>query len=271
MLLYRLNVETDTPGRRPKISSLSPQGPVKLQEASYSDANQIISQNPSSNGTKKDLTKYDNFKDIKLTNVRSKADHGIKNFCGPKIAKDVKPKTEGQASEKQWPHLLTQGEKLKELKKERYRKFRDSSEKCVLGKRKRIHFSQDCNSDKIIKESLESRRRKISFKIPIKSRDTLQKLVEENVFNLESNNSKTKQEKKERLKGSQASLNLTRHKSERLFSESTYKQAVHEWKGKYHHEHRESNDSGSGENPIQVRWCKMRMSVVAKNFINSPV
>uniref|UniRef100_A0A667I843 SWT1 RNA endoribonuclease homolog n=1 Tax=Lynx canadensis TaxID=61383 RepID=A0A667I843_LYNCA len=247
----RLNVETDTPGRRPKISSLSPQGPVKLQEASYSDANQIVSQNPSSHGTKKDLTKYDNFKDIKLTNVRSKADHGIKNFCGPKIAKDVKPKTEGQASEKQWPHLLTQGEKLKELKKERYRKFRDSSEKCVLGKRKRIHFSQDCNSDKIIKESLESRRRKISFKIPIKSRDTLQKLVEENVFNLESNNSKTKQEKKERLKGSQASLNLTRHKSERLFSESTYKQAVHEWKGKYHHEHRESNDSGSGENPIQ--------------------
>uniref|UniRef100_A0ABI7WL51 PIN domain-containing protein n=1 Tax=Felis catus TaxID=9685 RepID=A0ABI7WL51_FELCA len=247
----RLNVETDTPGRRPKISSLSPQGPLKLQEASYSDANQIVSQNPSSHGTKKDLTKYDNFKDIKLTNVRSKADHGIKNFCGPKIAKDVKPKTEGQASEKQWPHLLTQGEKLKELKKERYRKFRDSSEKCVLGKRKRIHFSQDCNSDKIIKESLESRRRKISFKIPIKSRDTLQKLVEENVFNLESNNSKTKQEKKERLKGSQASLNLTRHKSERLFSESTYKQAVHEWKGKYHHEHRESNDSGSGENPIQ--------------------
>ncbi|GAB5583461.1 transcriptional protein SWT1 isoform X1 [Prionailurus iriomotensis] len=247
----RLNVETDTPGRRPKISSLSPQGPVKLQEASYSDANQIVSQNPSSHGTKKDLTKYDNFKDIKLTNVRSKADHGIKNFCAPKIAKDVKPKTEGQASEKQWPHLLTQGEKLKELKKERYRKFRDSSEKCVLGKRKRIHFSQDCNSEKIIKESLESRRRKISFKIPIKSRDTLQKLVEENVFNLESNNSKTKQEKKERLKGSQASLNLTRHKSERLFSESTYKQAVHEWKGKYHHEHQESNDSGSGENPIQ--------------------
>ncbi|XP_026930148.1 transcriptional protein SWT1 isoform X1 [Acinonyx jubatus] len=247
----RLNVETDTPGRRPKISSLSPQGPVKLQEVSYSDANQIVSQNPSSHGTKKDLTKYDNFKDIKLTNVRSKADHGIKNFCGPKIAKDVKPKTEGQASEKQWPHLLTQGEKLKELKKERYRKFRDSSEKCVLGKRKRIHFSQDCNSDKIIKESLESRRRKISFKIPIKSRDTLQKLVEENVFNLESNNSKTKQEKKERLKGSQASLNLTRHKSERLFSESTYKQSVHEWKGKYHHEHRESNDSGFGENPIQ--------------------
>ncbi|XP_039112540.1 transcriptional protein SWT1 [Hyaena hyaena] len=244
----RLNVETETP-RRPKLSSLSP-GPVKLQEASYSDANQIISQSPSSHGTKKDLTKYVDFKDIKLTNVKGKADHGIKNFSGPKIARYVKPTTEGQASEKQWPHFLTHGEKVKELKKEGYKKFRDSSEKCVLGKRKRIHFSQDCNSNKVIKESFESRRRKISFKIPVKSRDTLQKLVEENVFGLESNKSKTKQEKKASLEGSQASLNLTRHKSEHLFSESAYKQAVREWKGSYH-EHQESNDSGSGENAIQ--------------------
>ncbi|XP_077934177.1 transcriptional protein SWT1 isoform X3 [Halichoerus grypus] len=247
--LKRLNVETDPPGRRPKINSSS-QGPVKLQEVSYSNANQIISPSPSSHGTKKHLSKCVDFKDNKLTNVRSQPDHGIKNLSSPKMAKDVKPKTEAQASEKQWPHVLAQREKVKELKKERHKKFRDSSEKCVSEKFKRIHFSQDYNSNKIIKEPLESRRRKISFKIPVKSHDTLQKLVEENVFSLESNKSKSKQEKKEGLKGSQVSLNLTRHKSEHLFSDSTSKQAVHEWKGKNHHEHQES-DSSSRENLIQ--------------------
>ncbi|XP_034866554.1 transcriptional protein SWT1 isoform X2 [Mirounga leonina] len=247
--LKRLNVETDLPGRRPKINSSS-QGPVKLQEVSYSNANQIISQSPSSHGTKKDLSKCVDFKDNKLTNVRSKPDHGVRNLSSPKMAKDVKPKTEAQASEKQWPHVLAQREKVKELKKERHKKFRDSSEECVSEKFKRIHFSQDYNSNKINKEPLESRRRKISFKIPVKSHDTLQKLVEENTFSLESNKSKSKQEKKEGLKGSQVSLNLTRHKSERLFSDSTSKQAVHEWKGKNHHEHQES-DSSSRENLIQ--------------------
>ncbi|XP_068397512.1 transcriptional protein SWT1 isoform X4 [Eschrichtius robustus] len=53
--LKRLNVETDTPRKRPKLSSSS-QGLVKLQETSYSNDNQIISQSPSSNGTKKDST-----------------------------------------------------------------------------------------------------------------------------------------------------------------------------------------------------------------------
>uniref|UniRef100_A0A452S4X3 Transcriptional protein SWT1 n=1 Tax=Ursus americanus TaxID=9643 RepID=A0A452S4X3_URSAM len=248
VLLYRLNIETDPPGRRPKISSSS-QGPVKLPEASYSNANQIISQS-SSHGTKKDLSKCVDFKDIKLRNVRSKPDHGIKNLSSPKMAKYVKPKTEVPASEKQWPHVLAQREKVKELKEKKHKKFRDSSEKCVLEKCKRIHFSQDYNSNKIIKEPLESRRRKISFKIPVKSRDTVQKLVEENVFTLESNKSKTKQEKKEGLEGSQVSLNLIRHKSERLFSDPTSKQAVHECKGKNHHEHQES-DSSSRENLIQ--------------------
>lgn len=264
VLLYRLNIETDPPGRRPKISSSS-QGPVKLREASYSNANQIISQSPSSHGTKKDLSKCVDFKDIKLRNVRSKPDHGIKNLSSPKMAKYVKPKTEVPASEKQWPHVLAQREKVKELKEKRHKKFRDSSKKCVLEKCKRIHFSQDYNSNKIIKEPLESRRKKISFKIPVKSHDTIQKLVEENVFTLESNKSKTKQEKKEGLEGSQVSLNLIRHKSERLFSDPTSKQAVHEWKGKSHHEHQES-DSRSRENLIQVRWCKMRRYVLGKNF-----
>nr|XP_055175458.1 transcriptional protein SWT1 isoform X3 [Nyctereutes procyonoides] len=245
--LKRLSVETDPPRRRPKIS-YSSQGPVKLQEASYSSVNQIISQNLSSHGTKKEPNKYVDFKDIKLTSVRSKPDHGIKNFSSPKMAKDVQPKTEVQASEKQWPPVFPQGEKVKELKKERHKKFRDSSEKCVLEKCKRIHFPQDYNSNKLIKDS---RRRKISFKIPVKSHDTLQKLVEENVFSLESNKSKTKQEKKA-LESSQVSLNLTRHESEHLFSDSMFKQAAHEWNGKSHREDRES-DSSSRENPIQMQ------------------
>uniref|UniRef100_A0A8D0ZDU9 Transcriptional protein SWT1 n=2 Tax=Sus scrofa TaxID=9823 RepID=A0A8D0ZDU9_PIG len=246
--LKSLNVETDTPRRRPKISSSS-QGLVKLQET-YSNDNQIIMQSPSTSGTKKDINKYVDFKDIKLTNVKSKLDHGIKNFSSPKIAKDVKPKAEGQASEKKWPHLLAQREKTKELKKERYNKFRDSSEKYVLEKCKRIQFSQDHNSKRIIKEPLASRRRKISFKIPVKSRDTLQKVVEENVFSLYSNKSKTKQERRKCLEDSQVSLNTTRHKSEHLFSDSTYKQTVHEWEGKYH-KHQESIVSSSSENLTQ--------------------
>ncbi|KAB0395622.1 hypothetical protein E2I00_018040, partial [Balaenoptera physalus] len=251
--LKRLNVETDTPRKRPKLSSSS-QGLVKLQETSYSNDNQIISQSPSSNGTRKGISKCVDFKvkDIKLTNVKSELDHGIKNFSSPKIAKDVRPKAEGQASEKKWPHLLAQREKMKELKKERYKKFRDSSEKYVLEKCKRIQFSQDYKSNKIIKEPLESKRRKINFKILGESRETLQKLVEENVFSLDSNKLKTKQEKKECLEGSQVSLNLTRHKSEHLFSDSTYKQTVREWEGKYH-EHQGSNDSSSSEILTQMQ------------------
>nr|XP_030728905.1 transcriptional protein SWT1 isoform X4 [Globicephala melas] len=246
--LKRLNVETDTPRKRPKISSSS-QGLAKLQETSYSNDNQITSQSPSSNGTKNGISKCVDFKvkDIKLTNVKSELDHGIKNFSSPKIAKDVRPKAEGQASEKKWPHLLAQRKKMKELKKERYNKFRDSCEKYVLEKCKRIQFSQDYKSNKIIKEPLESRRRMINFKILGESCETLQKLVEEDVFSLDSNTLKTKQEKKECLEGSQFSLNLTRHKSEHLFSDSTYKQTVREWEGKYH-EHQRSNDSSSSEN-----------------------
>ncbi|XP_075853135.1 transcriptional protein SWT1 isoform X2 [Microcebus murinus] len=249
--LKRLNVEIETPRKRPKISSSS-EGPTKLQEASYSN-DQIISQSPSSNGTKKDISKCVDLKlkDIKLTNVRSKFDHGIKNLSSSKIANDVKPKAESQANEKKWPHVLAQREKMKELKKERNNKFRDSSEKYVLEKFKRNQFSQEYNSNKIIKEHFESRRRKISFKIPIKSCDSLQRLVEENVFNLDFSKSETKQEGKECPESSQISLNLTRHKTQHLFSDSTYKQTVHEWKGKYHREPQESNDSNSSENLTQ--------------------
>nr|XP_012299899.1 transcriptional protein SWT1 isoform X2 [Aotus nancymaae] len=250
--LKRLNIEIDTLGKIPKISSSS-QGPIKLQEASYSNDNQIISQSPSSNGTKKDICKCVDFKpkDIKLTNARSKLDHEIQSLSSPKIASDVKPKAEGQASENKWSHLLIQREKMKELKKERNNKFRDTSEKRVLEKWKRNQFSQDYNSNKMIKELLESRRQKISFKIPIKSRDTLQKLVEENVFRLDSNKSKTKQEEKKYLESSQVSLNVTRQKTEQLLSDSTYKETVHEWKQKHHYDHQESNDSCSSENLTQ--------------------
>ncbi|XP_037841739.2 transcriptional protein SWT1 isoform X2 [Chlorocebus sabaeus] len=250
----RLSVEIDTLRRRPKISSSS-QRPIKLQEASYSNDNQIISQSPSSNGTKKDIHKCVDFKhkDIKLTNARNKLDHGIKSLSSPKIANDVKLKAEGQASENKWSHLLVQREKMKELKKERNNKFRDNSEKCVLEKWKRNQFSQDYNSNKIMKELLESRRQKISFKIPIKSRDTLQKHVEENVFNFDSNKLKTKQEEKEYLESSQVSLNVTRQKTEHLLSEFTYKQTVHEWKRKHHYGHQESKDSHSSENLTQMQ------------------
>ncbi|XP_054103775.1 transcriptional protein SWT1 isoform X4 [Callithrix jacchus] len=252
--LKRLNIKIDILRKRPKISSSS-QGPIKLQEASYSNDNQIISQGPSSNGTKKDIRKCVDFKpkDIKLTNARSKFDPEIKSLSSPQIASDVKPKAEGQASENKWSHLLIQREKMKELRKETDNKFRGNSEKCVLEKWKRNQFSQDYNSNKMIKEPLESRRRKISFKIPIKSRDTLQKLVEENVFSLDSNKSKTKQEEKQYLESSQVSSTVTRQKTEQLLSDSTYKETVHEWKRKHHYDHQKSNDSCSSENLIQMQ------------------
>ncbi|XP_027625884.1 transcriptional protein SWT1 isoform X2 [Tupaia chinensis] len=245
----RLN---DSSRKRPKSSCLS-QGPIKLQKASSSsNDNPIISQSPSSNGTKKHTSKCVDFelKDTKLTNMRGKPDHGIKNLSSPRTVKDMKSKAEGLASEKKWHHLLAQKEKVKDLQKERSSKFRDSSEKCVLENCQQSQSSQDCSPNKIIKEPFESRR-KISFKIPTKSRDGLQKPVEENVFSSDSSKSVTEQKNKF-LESSQALLNLTRHRSKRLFSDSTYKKNVHEWKRKYHREHQENYDSNSSENLTQI-------------------
>ncbi|XP_065792272.1 transcriptional protein SWT1 isoform X3 [Muntiacus reevesi] len=269
--LKRLNVETDPPRKRPKIGSSS-QGLVTLQETSYSNNNQIISQSPPSNGIKKDISKYVDFqvKDTKLTNVKSKLDHGIENFSCPKVARDEKPKAEGQANEEKGPHLLAQREKMKEFKKERDNKFRDSSEKCASEKCKRIQLSQDYNSNKIIKEPFESRRRRINFKIPVKSRNTLQNLVQENVFTLRSNKLKTKQEKKECPEGSQFSLKFTRHRSEYLFSDSTNKQTVHEWEGEYH-EHQEINDLSSGENLTQMQIVEELHAARVGKSVDLPV
>ncbi|XP_049724295.1 transcriptional protein SWT1 isoform X4 [Elephas maximus indicus] len=243
--LKRFSIATEISRKRPKTSSSS-HGPIELQETSFSSDNEIISQSPSSNGTKTNITKCADIKTkgIKLTNIRSKLDHELKNLSGPKIVKDVKPKAQCQASEKKQLYLLAQSHKMKELKKEGCSKFRDSSEKCVLEKCKRNEFSQDYNSNKIIKEPLEPRKKKISFKIPPKSHDTLQKLVKENVFSLE-----TKQEE-ERLESAQVSLSLTRHKIAYLFSDSTHK-TVHEQKEKYHHEHQETNDSSASKNLTQ--------------------
>ncbi|XP_007935873.2 transcriptional protein SWT1 [Orycteropus afer afer] len=249
--LKRLSVATDDTSRKMPNTSSSSQEPVKLPEASFSTNNQIISQNLSLSGTKTNINKYSDFKlkDIKLTNVQSKLKHELKNLSSPKIVKDVKPKTEGRANEKKWHHLLSQSQKMKELRKERYNKFRDSSERCILEKCKINEFSQDNTSYKIIKEALKPGRRKISFKIPVKSRDTLQKLVKEDVFSLDANKSETKQKEEECLESSQVSLNLTRHKIEPLFSDSTCK-TVRKWKGKYH-EHQESNESSSSKNLTQ--------------------
>ncbi|KAM5294834.1 transcriptional protein SWT1 isoform 2-T3 [Glossophaga mutica] len=268
--LKRPNVDPDIPRKRPKLTSSS-QGPVTLQEASYSNDNQIISQSPSSDKKHKSKCVDLKVKDIKLTNVRSHLDHGIKNHSSSKIAKDVKPEAEGQAGERAWPRVLAQREKMKEPKKERHNKYRDSSEKRAVEKCKRIQFSQDYNSNKIIKEPCESRRRKVSFKIPVKSHDTHQKLVEENVFLLDSSKSRTKQKKKGRLEGFQGPSNFMRHKSKHLFSDSTYKQTVHEWKGKSHHEHQESNDLTSSENLTQMQIVEELHAARVGKSVDLPV
>ncbi|ERE73602.1 transcriptional protein SWT1-like isoform 1 [Cricetulus griseus] len=222
--LKRLNVEVDTPRKRPKFSS-STQGPTKLQVTSYSNNNQVTSQSCSSNGTKD--TKL---KDSKLTNVGSKLDYEIKKHRTIKITKDMKSKAEGQTKEKNWPHSLIQ-ENMKELKKEKNNKLRDSSEE--LEKCKKNQFPQNYNFSDINKEPLESGRKKISFKIPKKSSSILQKHVGENVFNADSN--------------------------------STCKQAVCEGKRKEHHEPPEINSSDSKENRTQVMY-KMKDLVLVKLF-----
>ncbi|XP_023564253.1 LOW QUALITY PROTEIN: transcriptional protein SWT1 [Octodon degus] len=237
--LKRLNVEIDVSGKRPKINS-SFQGPNKLRDASSSKNRQIILPS-TSDGTKKSK----NSKEIKFMNVTSKLDHGIKYFPNPKISKHMKSKKEDQTKDKELSHILAQTEKMKELKKGR-NKIRDSSEKC----KHKNQFSQDGNSSKIIHEPFDSKTKKISFTIPVKSSNTLQKLIEENVFNLVSNKVKTKQESREFPEGSQVPLNLMRHKAERLPLGSTYKQTVYEHKRKCL-EYEQSKDSSSKENLVQ--------------------
>ncbi|XP_075844322.1 transcriptional protein SWT1 isoform X4 [Microtus pennsylvanicus] len=240
--LKRSNVEVDTPRKRPKFSS-STEGPTKLQVTSYSNNNQVTSQSCSSNGTKD--TKL---KDSKLTNMGSKLDYEIKKHHSFKITKDTKSKAEGWTKEKNWPHSLIQ-ENMKEVKKEKNSKLRDSSEE--LEKYKKNQLPQNYNFNNIIKEPFDSGRKKISFKIPKKPSGAIQKLVKGNVFSVDSRKSKNKQEKKECLKSSQTSLDLTRHKAGNLFSASTCKQTVCEGERKDLHEHPEVNSSDSKENRTQ--------------------
>ncbi|GAB1285530.1 Transcriptional protein SWT1 [Apodemus speciosus] len=232
--LKRLNVEVGMPKKRPKFSS-------STQVASYLNNNQITSHSCSSNGTKD--TKL---KDCKLTNIGSKLDYEIKNHSRIKITKDMKSKAEGQTKEKNWSSLLIQ-KKMKELKKE---KNKDSSEE--LEKCKKNQLPQNYNFSNINKEPFESGRKKISFKIPKKSSSTPQKLVEENIFSMDSGTSKRiKQEEKGHLQSHQKSVKLARHKTENLFSESTHKETVCERIRKYHREHQETSGSDSKENHAQ--------------------
>ncbi|XP_006901383.1 PREDICTED: transcriptional protein SWT1-like [Elephantulus edwardii] len=244
----RFTVEGDASRKRIKISS-SPQGPVKLQEALFSNDHQIISQSLSSSVTKTDINKCVDLKftGIKLPNVQCKLDHELTNFGNPKITKDVKPNVECLTSDIKRPHLLPQSQKMKDFKKEKNSKFRDSTE--VQEKYKRSESSQDYTTNKIIKEIFESRR-KISFKIPIKPHQTLQKkAVAEKVFSLGPKKLENKQEKRECPDNSQVSLNLNRHKIEYLFTDSIYK-TIQEWKRK-RQERQEKNDSRPGKNITQ--------------------
>lgn len=258
MLLYRSNVEVDTPRKRSKFSS-STEGPTELQVTSYSNNSRVTSQSCASNGTKD--TKL---KDSKLTNIGSKLDYEIKKHRSIKITKDTKSEAEGQTKEKNWPHSLIQ--KMKEFKKEKNSKLRDSSEE--LEKYKKNQLPQNYNFSNIIKEPFDSGRKKISFKIPKKPSGAIQKLVKGNVFSVDSRKSKNKQEKKECLNSSQTSFDLTRPKAGNLFSESTCKQTACEGKKKDLHEHPKVNiiSSDSKENRTQVMY-KIEDLLLAKSFI----
>ncbi|XP_049724299.1 transcriptional protein SWT1 isoform X7 [Elephas maximus indicus] len=69
--LKRFSIATEISRKRPKTSSSS-HGPIELQETSFSSDNEIISQSPSSNGTKTNITKC---ADIKTKDSTHKTVH----------------------------------------------------------------------------------------------------------------------------------------------------------------------------------------------------
>ncbi|XP_045154045.1 transcriptional protein SWT1 isoform X2 [Echinops telfairi] len=236
--LKRFSVISDILRKRSRTSSS--QGPVQFPETSCSNDNQITSQSPASNGTRANISKCIHFKlkNTRFKNVQDKLE--LKNLGSPKITKDATPRVKSQGTEKKDTALLSQ-----ELKKEGYSNFGDSSESCVLEKCKKKEFSQDYNSNKVIEDVLEPRRRKISFKIPIKSRATLQKLVEDSVFSVVADKSKTNQ-KEENPGSSRVSSSLTRHTTKDLLSDTADKTSP-DWKGPSHRQHQETNDSRSSD------------------------
>lgn len=224
LLLSRLKVETDDVLRKRPAILASSQGPVKLQDVPHSSSSLSISQGPSLNGVKKDIIRGLNFKpkDTELANSRSKLDSGIK---GPQ---DVQPKAEGLARERNWPHGLATKGLRKDPKLVQFSRSRDSSGRCILEKCKRIQFVQGCSSDKLTQEPLPAQRRKIHFRIPIRTRSPLQRLMKENAFISEAHESKAEEEEK---KGGLGTIRMEPI-SQLSPAESTFKPPLRTSKGK---------------------------------------
>ncbi|XP_049632394.1 transcriptional protein SWT1 [Suncus etruscus] len=222
--LKRLKVETDDVLRKRPTILASSQGPVKLQDVPHSSSSLSISQGPSLNGVKKDIIRGLDFKpkDTELANSRSKLDSGIK---GPQ---DVQPKAEGMAKGRNWPHGLATKGLRKEPKLVQLSRTQDSSGRSILEKCKRIQFAQGCSSDKLTQEPLPAQRRKIHFRIPVRTRNPLQRLMKENAFISEAHESKAEEEEKKRGLGTFQMEPI----SQLSPAESTFKPPLRTCKGK---------------------------------------
>lgn len=224
LLLSRLKVETDDVLRKRPTILASSQGPVKLQDVPHSSSSLSISQGPSLNGVEKDIIRGLDFKpkDTELASSRSKLDSGIKS------PQDVKPKAEGLARGRNWPHGLATKGLRKEPKLVQLSRARDSSGRCILEKCKKIQFAQGCSSDKLTQEPLPAQRRKIHFRIPIRTRNPLQRLMKENAFISEAHESKAEEEEK---KGGLGTIRMEPI-SQLSPAESTFKPSLRTCKGK---------------------------------------
>lgn len=176
----RLCIEADDILRKRSKVTAASQGPIKHQEASHSATGPGISQSPVSNGTKKGLGRWLELKprDTQLANTRRKLDSGIQVLSTPKGPETLKPKADCLTREQ---HSVT-----KEAKLERLSRAPVGYGRCMWDKGQRMHSAKDCHPDLLGQEPLDPRRKKINFRIPLRSRNSLPKLVEESTFRSKS-------------------------------------------------------------------------------------
>ncbi|XP_051854737.1 transcriptional protein SWT1 [Antechinus flavipes] len=226
--LQRLDAETGIQKKKQKISSFSSQEPDRHQKKLCDDS-QSTSHSHSLSRTDKEIQKYDfKYEDVKL---KSENNRDLKSSNSLTLTKSAQSHVESQTGERKWPHHLSQREKMKGWqKREKSIKVKDNLGKSSLENYSKDEFAKECNSKNLSKETLGPERCRISFKVATKSSSTLQKVVQDNVFNSKFHKSKPSCEKKESLP------NPLRHKGKLSPSDSSYKSSDRggKWREKGH-------------------------------------
>ncbi|XP_074164685.1 transcriptional protein SWT1 isoform X2 [Sminthopsis crassicaudata] len=219
--LQRLDVETSIQKKKQKISSFSSQEPDRHRKKSFDDS-QSTSHRHSLSRTDKEIQKYDfKYEDVKLKSENNQNDCDLKSNNSFTLTKSTQSQVESPKGERKWPHHLSQREKIKAWqKREKIIKVKDNLEKSSLEKYSKDKLAKECNSKNLSKETLGPERCRISFKVATKSSGTLQKVVQDNVFNSKFHKPKPSCEKKESLPNPPS---FPRHKVKHLSpSDSSY-------------------------------------------------